>query len=207
MNMMGKKILSSALGLLLCTSLFCSQSLVDVAKKEKERRAKLKEKSSQVVTNENLKKDKQQPKVIKNEDLNKDTKKPKVVTNEDLKKMKKQPSVSVPQDQEPGEDTSDSEDKPDTKPDPQEPMSSEKAKGSRSLDLDMLEQKYENAREAVELLTAKMNGLFMKYYGVADTTPKEMIQSEISRTYLQLQKAQDDVDKAKKELEEYTSKK
>lgn len=199
--------MSFALSFLLCTSLFFSQSLVDVAKKEKERRAKLKEKSGHVVTNEDLKNSKRQPKVVTNEDLKKNTKKSKVVTNEDLEKMEKLPSVSVPQGQETSEDTPDSKNTPDAKPDAQEPTSSEKVEESRSMDLHMLEQKYEKARESVELLTAKMNGLFMKYYGVADTTPKEMIQSEISRTYLQLQRAQDDADKAKKELEEYKSKK
>jgi hypothetical protein len=67
--------------------------------------------------------------------------------------------------------------------------------------------KYEKAKKNVEMLITKMNGLFMKYYSTDNSTPKEMIQSEISRTGLQLQKARDDEENAKKELEEYKSKK
>jgi hypothetical protein len=82
--MMGKKILSVVLMLLVCSSLLLSQSLVEVAKKEKERRAKLKGKSGKVITNDDLKKFKKQPKVV---------------TNDDLKKGQRHPSVSVPPEQ------------------------------------------------------------------------------------------------------------
>jgi hypothetical protein len=188
---MGKKILSAVFMLLVCSSLLLSQSLVDVAKKEKERRAKLKGKSGKVVTNDDLKKVK---------------KPPKVVTNEDLKKSERQPSVSTPALQASAEDTSEKTVNPDKKPDQPKSDSTEQAKSDETKRLESLLLKYEKAKEQVEKLTTKMNGLFMKYYSPDDTTPREMIQSEISRTGLQLQKARDDEEKAKKELEDYKSK-
>lgn len=198
--------MSAVLALCVCCSLLLAQSLVDVAKKEKERRAKLKGKSGPVVTNEDLKKDSKRPKVVTNEDLKRDNKQSEVVTNEDLKKIKRLPGVSVPQEQNPDEGIVDPKDSPSVTPESQG-VASPEDESLNTENLDRLEQRYHHAKETVEMLMAKMNGLFMKYYSVADTTPREMIQSEISRTYLQLQKAQDAAEKAKKELEEYTSRK
>lgn len=189
---MGKKILSVVLMLLMCSSLLLSQSLVEVAKKEKERRAKLKGKSGKVITNDDLKKFKKQPKVV---------------TNDDLKKGQRHPSVSVPPEQSSKEDTSEKVDEPEAKLTPTDTDSSEQLASEETKHLENLELKYEKAKKNVEMLITKMNGLFMKYYSTDNTTPKEMIQSEISRTGLQLQKARDDEENAKKELEEYKSKK
>jgi hypothetical protein len=188
MGIMSKKILSAVFMLLVCSSLLLSQSLVEVAKKEKERRAKLKGKSGKVITND---------------DLNKVKKQSKVVTNDDLKKSQRQPSVSIPPNQPSKEDISENINKPQAESPSIEPDPPEEIEKDDSTHLDKLEQKYEKAKNEVDKLTAKMNGLFMKYYGVNNKTPKEMIQSEISRTNLQLQKARDDVEKAKKELEKY----
>ena len=189
---MGKKILGTVLMLLVCSSLLLSQSLVEVAKKEKERRAKLKGKSGKIITNDDLKKVKKQPKVV---------------TNDDLKRGQRQPSVSVPPEQSSKEDTSEKVDAPEAKLTPTDTDSSEQLASEETKHLESLELKYEKAKKNVEMLITKMNGLFMIYYSTDNTTPKEMIQSEISRTGLRLQKARDDEVNAKKELEEYKSKK
>jgi hypothetical protein len=187
---MGKKILGTVFILLVCSSLLLSQSLVEVAKKEKERRAKLKGKSGKVITND---------------DLMKVKKDPKVVTNEDLEKGQKLPSVSVPSKQESKEETSEKAVTPEIKTARPKSESPEPTKIDEKAHLESLQVKYEMAKAQLEMLTNKMNGLFMKYYSTDNTTPKEMIQSEISRTGLQLQKARDDEEKAKKELEDYKS--
>jgi hypothetical protein len=189
---MSRKILGIVFMFLVCSSILLSQSLVEVAKKEKERRAQIKGKSGKVVTNDDLKKVKKQPKIV---------------TNEDLKKGQRLPSVSVPSQQASKEDKSEKEEKPEIKVTPANSDSPEQAKTDETKHLEDLELKYEKAGKQVEMLTAKMNGLFMKYYSTNNTTPKEMIQSEISRTGLQLQKARDDEEKAKKELEDLKSKK
>jgi hypothetical protein len=192
MKEMGKKILGAVFMLLVCSSLLLSQSLVDVAKKEKERRAKLKGKSGKVVTNEDLTKIKKQPEVV---------------TNEDLKKNERQPSVSTPDLQVSSEDIPERAEKPEKKPTQTKSDSTEQTESDETKHLESLLLKYEEAKDQVEKLTTKMNGLFMKYYSPDNTTPKEMIQSEISRTALQLQKARDDEEKAKKGLEDFKSKK
>lgn len=192
MIVMGKKIWGMICVLLLCSSLAFSQNLVEAAKKEKERRAKLKGKSGHVITNEDLKK------VKKN---------PKVVTNEDLKKGQRQAGVSVPAKETSKENTSEKAEKQDTESPPETKSSPEQGKIDEKKHLESLELEYEKAKAQVEMLTSKMNGLFMKYYSPDNKTPKVMIQSEISQTALQLQKARDDEEKAKKELEDYKSKK
>ena len=192
MNKMVKKILSVVFILLVSSYLLFSQSLVEVAKKEKERRAKLKGKSGKVVTNEDLKKVKKQPKVV---------------TNEDLKKGQRQPSVSVPSKPESNEKTLEKTEKSKIKPSPTEPDSLEPERDDDTLHLKNLELEHEKAKAQVEMLLNKMNGLFIKYYSPDNTTPTQMIQSEISRTALQLQKARDDEKKAKRALEDFKSKK
>ncbi len=207
MGTMGKQIWGTILILLVCASLLLSQSLVEVAKKEKERRAKLKGKSGKVVTNDDLNQVKKLSNLVTNEDLKKGDRQPSVVTNEDLKKGDRQPSVSVPQSQAPQVDKTTKDDTPAIKPAPTLSDPPERAKADEKELLESLESKYETAKAQVEMLLTKMNGLFMKYYSTADTTPKEMIQSEISQTALQLQKARDDEEKAKKDLKDYESKK
>jgi hypothetical protein len=189
---MGKKILGAVFILWISSSLLVSQSLVEVAKKEKERRAKLKGKSGKVVTNEDLKSIKKQPNVV---------------TNEDLKKSQREPSVSIPPPQESKEETLEKSEKPAIEPPPAESDIPEPSEEYDTEHLKSLELKHEKAKAQEEMLMNKMNGLFMKYYSPDNTTPKQMIQSEISRTALQLQKARDDKEKAKKELEDYKSKK
>ena len=192
MELMSRKILGIVLMLLVCSSILLSQSLVEVAKKEKERRAQIKGKSGKVITNDDLKKVKKQPKIV---------------TNEDLKKGQRLPSVSIPSQQASKEDNSEKAEKPEIKITPTNSDFPEQAKTDETKHLEDLQVKYEKAGNQVEMLTAKMNGLFMKYYSTDNTTPKEMIQSEISRTGLQLQKSRDDEEKAKKELEDLKSKK
>ena len=172
---MSKRIfLATGLLAFLCFSYLSAQSLAEAARKEKERRAKLEKKAS------------------------------KVVTNQDLKTIKRLPAVSLPE----KEDQIADAEGPKTEPESIVPPKTERIPSTQDIDKktgsasdSTLEQKYEKAREYVDLLTIKMNGLWQKYYSADDGTPKERIQSEISQTYLQLQKAQHDAEKAKKEWE------
>ena len=180
------KFLKKAGGLLLAfffvSSLIYGQSLVELAKKEKERRAKLKKKSAVVVT------------------------------NADLAYLKKRPSIQV------SNPPPYLEEKPPTSPSsPQvrvtnrtpQPQSSGPKTSSATGKLDQqdtslaggsLEEKLKKAQEMVGLLTLKMNALWQEFYSLDDMTPRDLIQKQISETYLQLQKAQAEVDKLKKQL-------
>ena len=180
------KFLKKAGGLLLAfffvSSLIYGQSLVELAKKEKERRAKLKKKSAVVVT------------------------------NADLAYLKKRPSIQV------SNPPPYLEEKPPTPPSsPQvrvtnrtpQPESSGPKTSSATGKLDQqdtslagssLEEKLKKAQEMVGLLTLKMNALWQEFYSLDDMTPRDLIQKQISETYLQLQKAQAEVEKLKKQL-------
>ncbi len=204
---MRKKILGAVFILLVSASMLLSQSLVEVAKKEKERRAKLKGKSGKVVTNEDLKMVKKHPNIVTNEDLKKAPRQQNVVTNEDLNKGQRQASVSVPSQPASKEEAQEKTEMPAVKPPPTDAVSPEPARVDDSQHLKDLELNHEKAKAQVEMLMKKMNGLFLKYYSPDNTTPKQMIQSEISQTALQLQKARHDEEKAKKALEDYKSKK
>ena len=65
--------------------------------------------------------------------------------------------------------------------------------------------KVQQAQEMVDLYTLKMNGLWQEFYSLDDMKSRELIQLQISDTYDKLTKAQLDVDKAKKELDDFMS--
>ncbi len=164
--------------LFLCSCFLSSQSLVEVAKKEKERRAKLR------------------------------GEKRIVVTNEVLEKRKFEPSVSIR-----SEGTTKSEvpgvsEIPERRPLDQVPFQAASDKNQTFFfDLESLEARWNEAQEQVALLTLQLNALWYKYYNMNDMTPRDLIQQQISETYLRLQKAQSDADQAKKDLEEARLKK
>jgi len=168
-----KKTAASILLLLTCAFLLSAQSLVDVAKKEKERRAKLKGKKSIVITNSILKEKKIEP-AISVQTLESTIKEIPFVSQIPNKRSLDNISSQAP---------------------------SEKDQIS-FYDVNNLETKSEEADEYVALLTLKMNALWQEYYSLDDMTPRDHIQRQISETYLILQKAQKDAEQAKKELEE-----
>jgi hypothetical protein len=168
-----RRTVTPILLLLTCVFLLSAQSLVDVAKKEKERRAKLKGKKSIVVTNSILKKKKIEPAISVQ------------ILESPIKEI---PSVSRIPDKRSLDNVSN-----------QAP--SEKDQAS-FYDVKDLEKKWEEANEYVALLTLKMNALWQEFYSMDDMTPRDHIQRQISETYLKLQKAQIDAEQAKKEMEE-----
>ena len=65
----------------------------------------------------------------------------------------------------------------------------------------MRQDKWEKANELVGLLSLKMNALWQEFYSLDDMTDRSSIQRQISETYLRLQKAQQDAEKSKQELD------
>ncbi len=168
-----KRTITSILLLLFCTFLLSSQSLVDVAKKEKERRAKLKDKKSIVIT------------------------------NDVLKKKKIEPAISVQAQESPIKEIPVVSRMPSNRSlDNISPQASADKDQTSFYDVKNLEEKWEKANEYVALLTLKMNALWQEFYSMDDMIPRDHIQRQISETYLRLQKAQEDASQAKKELEE-----
>ncbi len=176
-----KKIIVGISLPLFLTSVLCSQSLVELAKKEKERRAKLKG----------------QKKIV--------------VTNADLKNIERGPALTTsrrPSATEEGARTGTSSDL--SSLDKAEPSGAgSRTPAARNADraepqqetADELEKKWKNAREQVGLLTTRMNGLWQEFYSMDDMSSREKIQRQISETSLRLQKAKEDEAKARKEFQ------
>lgn len=177
-----KKIIVGISLPLFLSSLLCSQSLVDLSKKEKERREKLK------------------------------GKKKVVITNADLANLKKRPALTTSRPVfAPGESGTQASPADQSSLDTAEPSKAKvsQAKASETKGVDRsepqkdtpqeLEAKWKKARDQVNLLTTKMNGLWQEFYSMDDMSSRENIQREISETSLRLQKAKEDEARARKE--------
>jgi hypothetical protein len=168
-----RKITSSILLLFSFACFLSSQSLVEAAKKEKERRAKWKGKKSIVVTNETL-----------------------------LKK-KIEPALSYKSIQYPTEEILANSDLPEKRPFDNIPSRVPSVQiSSPFTDIKAMEGRWLKAKEEVALYTLKMNALRYEYFSMGSMKPRSHIQQQISDTYLKLQKALKDVDTAKKDLDE-----
>ena len=168
-----KKIAVSTFIPLLCACYLSSQSLVEVAKREKERRAKLKGKKSVVVTNETL------------------------------RERKVEPAVSYKPIKSPFEEVLSVSNVPNRRPldNILAKVPSEKHPSSFT-DFKSLEDRWQEAEEYVALLILKMNALRQEYHSMNTMTTRSHFQQQISDTYLKLQEAQRDAEQAKKNLDE-----
>ena len=198
---MCKKRLVAVLFLpLVLASFLQSQSLADLAKKEKERRAALKGKTATVVT------------------------------TADLSKVKKRPAVeSTGQEQAAGEGAEAAQagaaggqakegvTPPATgeqaaaaaaevaKPAEETPPAEAAAAAAQDLQKKQneLAEMAQQKAEMVDLLTTKMNALYQEFYGLDNLKSREMVQLQISDTYDKLLKAETESAKAKKDLEDF----
>jgi len=165
-----KKLLTIIILPLLCTTLAHPQSLVELAKKEKERRENFKNKKVRLVTNADLKKFNRTTTAIATQAANSKTVKP------SLPNTPQQIPVII------------------------SPKSKNRGRSGVEQENE-LEKKYQEANKQVGLLTLKMRALWQHYYSMPNLTPKNQIQQQISLTYLQLQKAQEDAVRLKKQLD------
>lgn len=171
-----KKLVTCLLLLSMGGSFGFSQTLAEIAKKERERRESLKGKKGVVVT------------------------------NADLAKLKKKPALEIPPappEQQPVEQTAL------TTPLPaeeaaglSEPIGSPQ-RGETESSLKNLQEKWEKAKEYVELLTLKMSALWQQFYALDNLSSKEAVQQAIAETFIKLQDAQTEETKARQELEKF----
>ena len=68
--------------------------------------------------------------------------------------------------------------------------------------LQTLEEQLRKAKEYVELMTLKMNALWQEFYSMDDMKSRGEIQRQISETYQKLQKAQADEQKLQKDVDD-----
>ncbi len=196
---MGKKKFLVYLFLpLLLASFLQSQSLGDLAKKEKVRRAALKGKKATVVTDADLRKANRRPAV---ESATQEQ------TAEETAAQAGQADVKAQQGEAPpaaGQPAGAAAEKPAEETPPGEtPAMSEKEFQAKQAELvEAIKQK----QEMIDLLTLKMNSLYQEFYGLDNMKSREIIQIQISDTYDKLLKAEMDANKATKDLEDFVAK-
>lgn len=156
-------------------ALSSSQNLVDLAKKEKARREKLK------------------------------GKKVKIVTNADLIKMNIRPAVSVRETIKAESDSAETSAPSSTETSPLPKSEEPEIKPDQKSE--DLEKRWEIAKEKMNLLTSQLTALWQQYTSAGNTIPQEYLQQQISLTSLQLQKARQEEDELRRQLDEVVEKK
>lgn len=163
-----------------------SQSVAELAQKEKERRESLKGKKGVVITNAVLASSKKKAAVTVQEPLG---------TPLETEEAAAPPGTAGEQAQ--GEQAEAA------------PPAAEEELISES-EFRALKSNYENAwkdnQRAVDELTQRMNELWQSYYSMNDMTSRDLIQQRIAETYQVLLKAQEDVVKYKADFDAFIAK-
>ncbi len=189
---MSKKRLLAVLFLpLILASFLGAQSLTELAKKEKERRAALKGKPATVVTPADLAKVKRRPAVesAAQEQAVEEGEEAAQAGAAEGQAATEQTAVVAPLEK-PIEELP-----PGPAPDP---TALDQQKKQNEL-AEIAQQK----AEMVDLLTIKMNALYQEFYGLDNLKSRELVQLQISDTYDKLLKAETESAKAQKDLEDF----
>lgn len=184
-----KRTISLAFLPLLLVSFLNAQSVSDLAKKEKERRAAIKNKPA-VATNSDLGKLKKTAAVEVVE------RKGAVAAATQAGAQAGKPTEAVRPAQAAG-----TEPKPAEQAAPVDQKTlADKEYNARLADLTA---KAGQAQEMIDLLTLKMNALWQQFYDTSDVKSREYLSFQISETYDKLTRAEADATRAKKELDDF----
>jgi len=188
-----RRLVSAAIVLLLAVSAGLGQSLVEAAKKEKERRAAYKNKPASVLTNDALAR------------LNKQaafsTSSPEAVAAEP------EPSAE-PMEAGPGQPENSNISRTiipqvsTVQPTPLADQNVDSTGGGRTGDL---ESRWQKAKEYADLLELKLNALWQEFYSMDDMTSRDKIQQEISLTFEKYTRAREEEAKALADFEKQKS--
>jgi len=196
---MNKKILAVLFLPLLMVSFLSAQSLAELSKKERVRRAAAKGKTT-IVTNDDLGKitkkaavSSGQPAKTGEEDL---AENPEAVV-EDVTPPEGENAQQPQQTTPPAVEPAPPEQAP---PSDQELVLTDEQFNARKTEL---EDRWNKAQEMVDLLTMKMNGLWQEFYSLDDMTARDRIQQQISENYEKLLRAQQDETAAREELDAF----
>jgi len=194
MGMFNKKSLAIVILPLLLASFLFSQSVTELAKKEKERRAAMKGKTGAVITNADLAKTKKRPAV---EVAEADKPAGESPASGEAARPAGQEGEAAPPAGQPAVGEKPAEPKP--APGDETAISEQDFKAR----LNELATKAQQAQELVELLTLKMNSLWQEFYNLSDVKSREFTQFQIAETYEKLTRAEVDATRAKKDMDEF----
>jgi len=175
--MSAKRLFVFAFLFSMLTSIIFPQTLAEIARKERERRAALKGKRAAVITHADLAKLKKKPA------LETPVAAPAPATEEVVLPEAAPPAAAELQEQPAG-----------TLPTAASPV---------PPDLKALQERWNKSKEYVELLTLKMGALWQQFYSLQDRTTKEALQQSIAETFIKLQKAQEEETQARQDLEKF----
>ena len=193
------KILTSLVLPLFLASFLQSQSLAELAKKEKERRAALKGKGATVTTNADLGKVKKRAAVESTgQELTAEEAAAQAAQADSKAQQGEAPPAEGAQAAQTAEEAKPSEEAP---PGENPGMSPQEVQKKQNELADKLQEKI----DMVELLNIKMNALYQEFYGLDNMKSRELIQVQISDTYDKLLKAEADSAKAQKDLEDFVA--
>jgi hypothetical protein len=201
--MLKKKYLIFGFLFVLAASWLSAQSLADLSKKEKARRAGTKDKPAAVITNADLAKLKKRPSV--------EVADPEKAATEAAAAQAAAGEASPAATPEGTAEAAavQAQAAPEQQKTPEQAAADEQAAQAAMAEKDFkarlveLGDKAQKAREMVELLTLKMNSLWQEFYNMSDVKTREYTQFQISETYDKLTKAEADAAKAEKELNEF----
>jgi len=189
---------------LLLVSFLQSQSLAELAKKEKERRAALKGKPATVITTADLAKVKKRPAV----EIGTQEQAAETVAAEEVAAPPGAGQEAVAAEAAADPAVADSEaTAPPAKPIETLPDLQNAPPAAKDIQakIDELTKAATEKQELVELLNLKMNSLYQEFYNMEIVKSRETLQLQISDTYDKLLKAQLDATKAVKELDDYVA--
>jgi len=175
---------------LVLASFLQSQSLADLAKKEKVRRAALKGKHATVVTTADLAKGNRRPAV---ESTGQEQ-----AAEEGAEAVE---GVTPPATGELAAGAAAAVEEPAEAAPPLDAVA-QSAQDIQKKQNELAEVAQQKA-DMVDLLTIKMNALYQEFYGLDNLKSREMVQLQISDTYDKLLKAETESAKAKKDLEDF----
>jgi len=190
-----KKIVSLLFLPLLLASFLQSQSLAELAKKEKERRAALKGKST-VVTSADIARVKKGPAV---EAMEAQAAEGEAAAGEAATPPEGAPPARSEQ---AAAATPPAKTEPETATPTAEDIAAKSAAEIQKKQKELADAAQEKI-ELVELLNLKLNALYQEFQGLDNIKSREIIQQQISDTYDKLLKAETDSAKAQKDLEEF----
>jgi hypothetical protein len=182
---------------LLLVSFLQSQSLAELAKKEKERRAALKGKGATVVTTADLAKVKKRPAVESGSQEQAAEAGAEAAQAGAVEGQAQEGAAPPVKAAEGGAQVAKPADE--TPPAENPALSAQDVQKKQNELAEIAKQK----ADMVDLLTIKMNALYQEFYGLDNLKSREMVQLQISDTYDKLLKAETESSKAKKDLEDF----
>jgi hypothetical protein len=171
-----KKIAAVFILPFLLTSLLCSQSIVELAKNEKQRRTNLRRqgKKGKIVTIAELKNLKRGAALTTSLSLTSSIRSQTVTSTPEKSPAREEQTTQVQ-------------------------TSNQEVQDLKALQL-QLEEQWEEGKENVNILSRKLNTLWKQFYSMDDLSARENVQSEISKTSNQLQIAKKQETSAREEL-------